>query len=136
MTHEDWGHIISKEKAGMYAGILRCTISEQEGEHTVFQNQIGAFTVFNTAQSSRRLECGFKLLCAIQWVQSCVLNSVKRKALTRTHGLEPRSRNGWLKWAEYEIRLQNVFDVSSKFAHRNSGGRANWLGSLFSHEYL
>ena len=55
MTHEDWGHehIISKEKAGMYAGILRCTISEQEDEHTVFQNQIGAFTVsFNTAQSS------------------------------------------------------------------------------------
>ena len=53
MTHEDWGHehIISKEKAGMYAGIgiLRCTISEQEGEHTVFHNQIGAFTVFNTA---------------------------------------------------------------------------------------
>lgn len=51
MTHEDWGHehIISKEKAGMYAGILRCTISEQEGEHTVFQNQIGAFTVFSTA---------------------------------------------------------------------------------------
>jgi hypothetical protein len=97
MTHEDWGHIISKEKAGMYAGILRCTISEQEGEHTVFQNQIGAFTAL-------RLECGFKLLCAIQWVQSCVLNSVKRKALTRTHGLEPRSRNGWLKWAEYEIR--------------------------------
>ena len=48
MTHEDWGHehIISKEKAGMYAGILRFTISEQEGEHTVFQNQIGAFTGF------------------------------------------------------------------------------------------
>lgn len=37
------------EKAGMYAGILRCTMSEQEGEHTVFQNQIGAFTVFSTA---------------------------------------------------------------------------------------
>jgi hypothetical protein len=46
---------------------------------------------------------------------------------------------GWLKWAEYDYTrfgLQNVFDVSSKFAHRNSGGRANWLGSLFSHEYL
>lgn len=39
----------AKEKAGMYAGILRCTMSEQEGEHTVFQNQIGAFTVFSTA---------------------------------------------------------------------------------------
>jgi len=58
--------------------------------------------------------------------------------LARTHGLEPRSRNGWLKWAEYvrDSPTENVFDVSSKFAHRNSGGRANWLGSLFSHKYL
>jgi hypothetical protein len=103
--------------------------------HTVFQNQIGAFTVFSTAQSSA-VECGFKLLCAIQWVQSCVLNSVKRKALTRTHGLEPRSRKMSKILGRYEISLQNVFDISSKFAHRNSGGRANWLGSLFSHEYL
>jgi hypothetical protein len=39
----------AKKKASMYAGIPRCTISEQEGEHTVFQNQIGAFTDFSTA---------------------------------------------------------------------------------------
>ena len=54
----------------------------------------------------------------------------------RTASNRAAATDRWLKWAEYEIRLQNVFDVSSKFAHRNSGGRANWLGSLFSHKYL